>query len=84
LLPHLRDRDRTGRRPDALTDRELTVLRLLEQGSSNAVIASELVISVNTVRNHVQSVLSKLGAHSKLEAVARARSSGLLGPSSSS
>ena len=84
LLPHLRDRDRTGRRPDALTDRELTVLRLLEQGSSNAVIASELVISVNTVRNHVQSVLTKLGAHSKLEAVARARSSGLLGPSSPS
>jgi DNA-binding NarL/FixJ family response regulator len=76
LLPHLRDREpRTG----ALTDREMSVLRLLDQGLSSAAIATELTISLNTVRNHVQNILNKLGAHSKLEAVAKARESGLLG-----
>ncbi len=77
LLPRLRDPPQ--RRSDVLTERELAILDLLDQGRSNAAIAAELTISVNTVRNHVQNVLTKLGAHSKLEAVARARSSGLLG-----
>lgn len=84
LLPRLRERGRPGSRSGALTERELAVVRLLAEGRSNAVIASELTISVNTVRNHVQNVLNKLGAHSKLEAVAKARESGLLGPLSRS
>jgi DNA-binding NarL/FixJ family response regulator len=53
-----------------LTSRELEILRLLAKGHSTDAIADELFISVNTVRNHVSKILSKLGAHSKLEAVA--------------
>lgn len=78
LLPRIRERDRALPPPGSLTDRELDVLRLLSRGLANAAVATELSISVNTVRNHVQNVLTKLGAHSKLEAVAKARESGLL------
>jgi DNA-binding NarL/FixJ family response regulator len=53
-----------------LTPRELEVLQLLGQGHSTEAIAEELFISVNTVRNHVANILSKLGVHSKFEAVA--------------
>jgi DNA-binding NarL/FixJ family response regulator len=61
-----------------LTRREADVLHLVGAGLSNRDIADELRISVNTVRNHVQRVLAKLGAHSKLEAVAIAARNGLL------
>ena len=61
-----------------LTAREREVLRLLDDGYDAAGIASQLVISRNTARNHIQRVLVKLGAHSKLEAVAIARREGLL------
>ncbi|HQU00621.1 MAG TPA: response regulator transcription factor, partial [Acidimicrobiales bacterium] len=53
-----------------LTARELEVLQLLARARSTDKIAEELFISVNTVRNHVANILSKLGVHSKLEAVA--------------
>lgn len=53
-----------------LTARECEVLQLLARGRSTETIAEELFISVNTVRNHVANILSKLGVHSKLEAVA--------------
>jgi DNA-binding NarL/FixJ family response regulator len=53
-----------------LTARELEVLQLLAQGRSTEKIADELVISINTVRNHVANILNKLNVHSKLEAVA--------------
>jgi PAS domain S-box-containing protein len=53
----------------ALTPREAEVLRLLACGSSNRGIADTLGISATTVRNHIEHVLSKLGVHSKLEAV---------------
>jgi len=46
----------------------------------NKAIASQLSLRLNTVRNHVQNVLTKLGAHSKLEAVAIATRSGLIRP----
>lgn len=61
-----------------LTPRELEVLRLLASGKSNDAIARELFISRNTVRTHVQNVLSKLNVHSKLEAVAFAIRHGLV------
>ncbi|MDY6809412.1 MAG: response regulator transcription factor [Actinomycetota bacterium] len=71
-----------GRRPVVLggdlTSREDQVLQLVGAGMSNRDIAEHLRISVNTVRNHVQQVLAKLGAHSKLEAVAIASRNGLL------
>jgi DNA-binding NarL/FixJ family response regulator len=61
-----------------LTPRELEVLRLMAEGLDNYDIADKLVIGYTTVRGHVQNVLEKLGAHSKLEAVARAGEYGLL------
>lgn len=61
-----------------LTPREREVLRLLAAGRSNEAIAAELFISQNTVRTHVQNILSKLNVHSKLEAVAFALRHGLV------
>jgi DNA-binding NarL/FixJ family response regulator len=76
LLPRLR---RTHRQLGSdLTGRERDVLRLLAQGMSNQAIGAELYVSVNTVRSHVQNVLTKLGAHSKLEAAATAAREGLV------
>jgi DNA-binding NarL/FixJ family response regulator len=60
------------------TSRELEILRLMGEGLTNKAIAERLVLSVHTVRSHVQAVLAKLGAHSKLEAVVAARRRGLI------
>jgi DNA-binding NarL/FixJ family response regulator len=64
--------------PSRLTSRETEVLQLLSHGYSNEALAEQLFISVHTVRNHVQSAISKLGAHSKLEAVATAAKRGII------
>lgn len=61
-----------------LTERELEVLRLAADGIGNQAIAEQLFLSLNTVRNHMQHVLNKLDAHSKLEAAAIAAKIGLL------
>ena len=53
-----------------LSNRERELLGLLANGWSNRRIAQECFLSLNTVRTHVQSILVKLGVHSKLEAVA--------------
>lgn len=69
----------TGRtRSATLTARERQALGLLADGASTAEVARRLGVAVNTARNHVQRVLEKLGARSKLEAVAIARKEGLL------
>ncbi len=76
LLPKL---NRTHREVGAdLTEREREILRFVARGSSNKVIAAELYLSVNTIRNYIQSVLKKLDAHSKLEAVATAVREGII------
>ena len=56
-----------------LTDRELEVLDLLDEGLRNAEIAARLHLSEKTVGHHVSSILGKLGVSSRLEAVRRAR-----------
>jgi DNA-binding NarL/FixJ family response regulator len=56
----------------ALTPRELEVLRALVEGRSSRDICAELYIAPNTLRTHVQNLLAKLQVHSKLEAVAYA------------
>ena len=61
-----------------LTVREREVLSLLAGGTSTAAIGQRLHIARNTARAHVQRVIEKLGAHSKLEAVAVARRTGIL------
>ena len=55
-----------------LTPRELAVLQELALGHDNHAVATILRMSPNTVRTHVQNILSKLEVHSKLEAVSRA------------
>jgi NarL family two-component system response regulator LiaR len=62
---------------DALTDRQKQVLALIVDGRSNAEIASQLVISVATVRYHVSLILSKLGAANRAKAAALAVKHGL-------
>jgi len=61
-----------------LTPRQTEIVRLLSTGASTAAIASALSLSPTTVRNHVASLLAELRVHSRLEAVAVARSAGLL------
>jgi two-component system nitrate/nitrite response regulator NarL len=53
-----------------LTPRELEVLQLLAQGAASSEIARRLGVSPNTVRTHVQGILTKLQVHSRLEAAA--------------
>jgi LuxR family maltose regulon positive regulatory protein len=57
----------------SLTRREQEVLRLLVEGASNQEIAQTLVIELPTVKKHVSNLLSKLGASSRTQAVAKAR-----------
>jgi LuxR family maltose regulon positive regulatory protein len=61
-----------------LSERELTVLRLLSGGLSEREIGQELFLSFNTVHTHVKSVYRKLGVSSRAEAVAHARGRRLL------
>jgi DNA-binding NarL/FixJ family response regulator len=63
-----------------LTSREIEVLRELANGASNQEIAKRLVISENTVKNHVRNVLVKLHFHSRREAADYARRHGLTPP----
>jgi len=64
--------------PEALSERELEVLQLIAVGKSNRRIASELFVSVGTVKTHVNNLYRKLDAHSRTQAVARARELKLL------
>jgi LuxR family transcriptional regulator, regulator of acetate metabolism len=65
-------------RRSQLTPRQGEVLRHLAAGCSTLQIAEHMGLSVETVRNHIRAALRKLGAHSRLEAVANARKLGLL------
>ena len=61
-----------------LSERELEVVRLLAQGSSNREIAATLFLAEGTVKNHVTNVLAKLGARDRTQAALRARALDLL------
>jgi two-component system, NarL family, nitrate/nitrite response regulator NarL len=65
-----------------LTPRELELLEALAAGTSTTAVAGSMGIGVATVRTHVQHVLLKLGAHSRIEAVATAKRLGLIGSGS--
>jgi DNA-binding NarL/FixJ family response regulator len=56
-----------------LSEREVSVLRLLGRGATNKEIAAELDITEGTVKNHVTSILSKLGVEDRVQAALRAR-----------
>lgn len=61
-----------------LTERETHVLRLLASGYSNREIARALIVSVGTVKNHVSSILGKLGVRDRTRAVLKGLQDGLL------
>ena len=63
---------------EQLTTREIEVLQLLAEGATSGQMAEQLYVSPNTVRTHVQGILSKLQVHSRLEAAAFAVRHGLV------
>jgi DNA-binding CsgD family transcriptional regulator len=74
---HRRDKDDdASRRLDRLTPRELEILAMMAEGRSPAEITGALGMSPNTLRTHMQNVLTKLGVHSKMEALVLAISHG--------
>jgi LuxR family maltose regulon positive regulatory protein len=79
--PALRPSDTEPLR-EALSASELRVLRYLPTNLPAPEIASELYVSLNTIRTHMRNLYAKLGVHSRADAVKRARELGLLSPSS--
>ena len=63
---------------EPLSERELELLRLLAAGMTNRAIAESLMVSVNTVKTHAQSIYGKLGVRNRTQAAARARELGLI------
>jgi two-component system NarL family response regulator len=63
----------------ALSPREADVVKLISEGQSNREIAAQLAIAENTVKNHVRSILRKLGALNRAQAAAIAVASGVIG-----
>ncbi|WP_457032900.1 response regulator [Kitasatospora sp. P5_F3] len=87
LFPNAIRQLAAGRRPavpspltDRLTEREGQVLRLMAAGLTNGEIAERLVVSPETVKTHVGSVLAKLGARDRTQAVITAYESGFVQP----
>ena len=79
VLADLLRQEHSGHQPlGQLTGREQELLQMLAEGLDNHSIADRLGISYVTVRGHLRNVLSKLNAHSRLEAVARAVELGLV------
>ena len=64
--------------PEALTESELRVLRYLPTDLSSREIADQLYLSIHTIKTHVKHIYAKLDAHTRREAVKRARELGLL------
>jgi LuxR family transcriptional regulator, maltose regulon positive regulatory protein len=72
--------DGVARLVEELSEAELRVLSYLPSKLTCVEIAAELYISVNTVRTHVRHIYAKLDAHTRTDAVLRAREFGLLVP----
>jgi LuxR family maltose regulon positive regulatory protein len=74
--------EKTGPQPgemlDPLTPRELEIMGLICEGYSNPEIASELVVTINTIKKHTSNIYGKLGVRSRTQAIARAHDLGLV------
>jgi DNA-binding NarL/FixJ family response regulator len=77
-LAHVTEQHTTGLEEFQLTEREQEVLRLMARGLSNAEIAGELILGVQTIKTHVANLLSKLGARDRTQAVIQAYESGFV------
>jgi DNA-binding NarL/FixJ family response regulator len=77
-LAYARPAERTGLEHAQLTEREQEVLRLMARGMSNAEIAAELFLGVQTIKTHVANLLGKLGARDRTQAVIMAYESGFV------
>jgi LuxR family transcriptional regulator, maltose regulon positive regulatory protein len=75
-----RQADETAPLQEELSEAELRVVRYMPSNLKAHEIAAELYVSTNTVRTHLRHIYAKLDAHNRGEAVARARSLGLLAP----
>ena len=64
--------------PEALSEREVEVLKLIAQGTSNKIIATSLNISESTVKTHIQSIFNKLEVNDRTEAVTEAIKKGII------
>jgi LuxR family maltose regulon positive regulatory protein len=63
---------------DALSEREIEILRLLADGLTNQEIAEKLILVVGTVKAHNNHIFSKLSVSNRTQAIARARQLGLI------
>jgi DNA-binding CsgD family transcriptional regulator len=64
--------------PESLTDRQLTVLRLMAEGKTNAQIATELILSESTIRQETVKIYRAVGVHARSEAGKRAKHLGII------
>jgi LuxR family maltose regulon positive regulatory protein len=71
-------RPQPGDMVNPLTPREMEILRLICKGYSNPEIASELVVTINTIKKHTSNIYGKLGVRSRTQAIARAQELNLL------
>jgi DNA-binding NarL/FixJ family response regulator len=77
-LAHVSREQPSGLERYQLTEREQEVLRLMAKGLSNAEIATELILGVQTIKTHVANTLAKLGARDRTQAVILAYESGFV------
>jgi DNA-binding NarL/FixJ family response regulator len=81
VVRRVRERSVTTEQPEdllALSARETEILRLVAHGRDNTEIAQELYLSPSTVKNHVSSILDKLGVDSRVQAAVRAARAGIV------
>lgn len=71
-LEHMRNQFVSLDRPDPMTEREIEILRLMAGGFSNKEVAVSLGLAEGTIKNHVSSILSKLGVRDRTRAVLKA------------
>ena len=69
MLDRFAELSRQAQVPEALSEREVEVLKLMAKGAANKQIAAELFISESTVKSHIASIFQKLGVNDRTEAV---------------